>query len=135
MVGGLAVCNDRESLTRTVLVVEDDQLFRASLCELLGTLGVDAQPVGDADGAVRALRDRAFDAVITDMDIPGDGATVLRYAEVLRPAIPVIVLSALPTSRAPVKRVFRRLFKPASVGEIRNALSDAFDESASEIGS
>ena len=134
-VGGLAVWTDRKSLTRTVLVVEDDQLFRASLCELLEIFGVDVQPVGDADEAVRALRDRTFDAVITDMDIPGDGATVLRYAEVLRPAMPVIVLTALPPSRVPAKTVFRRLFKPASVGEIRSALSDAFDESPTKVDS
>jgi CheY-like chemotaxis protein len=135
MIGGLAVLEDSEGLTRTVLVVEDDQLFRATLCELLGTFGVGVQPVGDADEAVRALRTTAFDAVITDMDIPGDGSTVLRYTEALRPEIPVIVLTALPPSRVPAKTVFRRLFKPASVGEIRNALSDAFDESPTESGS
>lgn len=123
------------SLNRTVLIVEDDRLFRASLCELLGTFGVDVQPVGDADEAVRALRSRAFDAVITDMDIPGHGSTVLRYAERLRPETPVIVLTGLPPSRVSAKTAFRRLFKPASVGEIRNALSDAFDENSTEVDS
>lgn len=126
-IGSLAVQKDEDSLTGTVLVVEDDRLFRASLCELLGTFGLDAKPVGDAEEAVRALRKSVFDAVITDMDIPGDGATVLKYAELLRPETPVIVLTALPPSRVPAKTAFRRLFKPASVGEIRNALIEAFD--------
>jgi CheY-like chemotaxis protein len=128
------VLKDSRKLTRTVLVVEDDQLFRASLCELLGTFGVDVQPVGDADEAVRALRATAFDAVITDLDIPGDGATVLRYAEILRPETPVIILTGQPASRLPAKRVFWRLFKPASGDEIRNALSHAFHDHATGFG-
>jgi two-component system nitrogen regulation response regulator GlnG len=124
-----------ERPARTVLVVEDDQLFRASLCELLGSFGVVVQSVGNADEAIRALQNNVFDAVITDMDIPGDGSTVVRYARSLRPEIPVIVLTALPPSRVSAIKAFRRLFKPASVGEIRNALRDAFDGKPSAVGS
>lgn len=116
-------------------MVEDDQLFRASLCELLGSFGVVVQSVGNADEAIRALQNNVFDAVITDMDIPGDGSTVVRYARSLRPEIPVIVLTALPPSRVSAIKAFRRLFKPASVGEIRNALRDAFDGKPSAVGS
>jgi CheY-like chemotaxis protein len=124
-----------ESLARTVLIVEDDLLFRASLCELLESLGLDVRPAADAQEAIRALRTTTFDAVITDMDIPGSGSSVLEFAESFRPETPVIILTALPPSRVPTRHAFRRLFKPASVGQIRSALSDAFDGRGSKAGS
>jgi len=123
-----------ETPGKTVLVVEDDRLFRTSLCELLGSFGIEAEPVADAQQAIRALRAKDFDAVITDLDIPGSGSTVLRYARALRPETPVIILTGLPPNRMHDSTAFRRLCKPASAGEIRNALDAAFDERSNDGG-
>ena len=84
-----------------MLVVEDDLLFRASLCELLGSIGVEARPVGDAQQAVRALRAHDFDAVITDLEMPRvHGLEMVRAARTGARELPVIVVTAYVNSPA-----------------------------------
>ncbi len=63
---------------RQILVVDDEPLNRALLTELLSTVGFDAIEADSAQAALHVLKNH-FDAVITDMRMPGyDGNTFCR---------------------------------------------------------
>lgn len=61
-----------------VLVVEDDDDLRDTLLRYLGGVGMVAHGVGCAEDVAAALAQHAFDAVVCDVNLPGeDGFTVL----------------------------------------------------------
>ncbi len=82
-----------------ILIIDDDPGLREGLAETLGDLGHTATEAADGTAGLRRLDERAFDAVLLDLRMPGmDGMTVLaRIRE--RPAPPpVAVLTAVPTA-------------------------------------
>jgi len=82
-----------------ILIIDDDSGLREGLAEALGDLGHTATEAADGAAGLRRLDERAFDAVLLDLRMPGmDGMTVLaRIRE--RPAPPpVAVLTAVPTA-------------------------------------
>ena len=63
--------------TRRVLLVDDDRLGRTLLATLLGGDGFQVTEVGNGADALVKVSQQAFDAVITDLRMPGmDGATL-----------------------------------------------------------
>jgi len=78
----------------TVLFVDDDRELRESACEWLTLSGFSAEAAADAASAMKALRQADFDALITDIRMPGtDGMTLMRSALERDPALPVILLT------------------------------------------
>lgn len=78
----------------TILLVEDERLVRWSLARALQDAGYSVTVADDGPGAVALLRSRPFDLVITDYHLPGlDG---LRVAENVKPATPILLISADP---------------------------------------
>jgi two-component system NtrC family response regulator len=84
----------------TILIVDDDDALRESIAETLADLG--HRPVEASDGAAalaRLARDEPIDAVLLDLRMPGmDGMEVLRRLHATAPALPVAVLTAVPTA-------------------------------------
>jgi len=78
-----------------VLVVDDDEHIRGFLADLLSANRYDVEPAADGERAIELLRTAEFDAVITDLMLPGaDGMAVLRAAAA-RPRPPeVLVVTA-----------------------------------------
>jgi DNA-binding NtrC family response regulator len=84
---------------KTILVVEDDNDIRDLLVTLLRLAGFDAHPCATAEEALRALRQRPFDLVLTDYALPGHtGGWMLRQAsaEGLLGSTPALVVTAHP---------------------------------------
>lgn len=92
----LALAN---AVTRTVLIVEDEQGIRDILAELFdtdGTLVTAAATLGEARAALAAAE---FDLVVTDLRLGGKrdgGLQVMAAAGLLSPDATVIVLTAYP---------------------------------------
>ena len=61
----------------TVLVVEDDPTHRELLVDLLAGWGYEALPVGSAEEAEFAVRNRKLDAAVVDVFLPGRSGTNL----------------------------------------------------------
>ncbi len=55
---------------RRLLVVEDDEVARAGICELLGAADVQTIAVGCVAEALAALRESTFDCMVTDLTLP-----------------------------------------------------------------
>ncbi len=58
-------------MTRSVLVVDDDGAMREMLVSLLEEEGLQALTADGADTAVEQVREHEFDAVISDIKMPG----------------------------------------------------------------
>lgn len=76
-----------------VLIVEDEPVVRAVLCEILAD-SYECVAVGTAEEGLRLLSESAFDAAITDVRLPGmSGEEFLLRAHEISPRLPVIVVT------------------------------------------
>jgi DNA-binding response OmpR family regulator len=86
---------------RRILVVDGEPVAMGALCDLLSMDGYVAVGLCETDEAVRRLRSELFDAVITDVVMPGgQGLEVVRTARELRPGTPVLVVTGQVSSLA-----------------------------------
>ncbi|MBL8749558.1 MAG: response regulator [Planctomycetes bacterium] len=83
------------TLRPIVLLVEDEPTIAVTLRDDLADSGYEVVQTGDGGDAIAILASRRFDAVITDLRLPGaDGVQVVRAARAARPDVPVLVISA-----------------------------------------
>ncbi len=81
-----------------ILVVEDRESLRRMLERALVEEGYRVEVAESGELAVEQLRDLDFDLVLTDLMLPGiSGLEVLKSCRDLRPATPVVVLTAFGT--------------------------------------
>ena len=78
-----------------ILVVDDDDIIRETLCELLSEEHA-CQTADTAEQALLKLESQAFDVVLTDISMPGlSGFDLLNRLVQLYPGTPVIIISGL----------------------------------------
>lgn len=78
-----------------ILVVDDDDVIRDTLCELLAANHF-CQTADTAEQALAQLEAQRFDVVLTDISMPGlSGMELLNRVLELYPRTPVIVISGL----------------------------------------
>ena len=56
---------------KQLLIVEDDEVQRQAIVDLIGNGDVESTPVGSGEEALAALFDRPFDCVVLDLKLPG----------------------------------------------------------------
>ena len=120
--------------TRAVLVIDDDKPFRDALRELLEQRGLVVRVAADAHDGSQALHEMPFDAVFSDIKMPGGGGFVmLKRARELQPQTPVILVTGSPadewTTRAKSEGAFAYLTKPVGKDQILDVLRRAFERS------
>jgi DNA-binding NtrC family response regulator len=78
-----------------ILVVDDDDVIRDTLCELLAS-NYPCQTASTAEEALLKLEAQPFDVVLTDISMPGlSGSELLSRVLDLYPGTPVIIVSGL----------------------------------------
>lgn len=83
------------SLSPLVAVVDDDAAIREALSDLMLALGFDSRSFHQAEAFLEAYRPGRFDALITDIRMPGmGGLELLRRIRALEPSMPVIVITS-----------------------------------------
>ncbi|WEK05219.1 MAG: response regulator [Candidatus Devosia phytovorans] len=110
---------------RRVMVVEDEVMLLLDLMDNLADHGIDSLPLGMADGAARTLCKSDVDALITDIDLPGQnsGLDLAWRCAQLKPNLPIVVVSGgvRPTqAQLPPNAVF--VPKPYGINQILSAL-------------
>lgn len=84
---------------KRILIADDHEIVRRGLRQIL-TDEFPRLQIGDAANArdaVEAVRKQAWDAVLLDINMPGrSGLEVLEELKRLRPAMPVVMLTAFP---------------------------------------
>ena len=82
------------SESRAVLIVDDDLKFRQILKEFLELRGFGVQAVGSGPEALESLQQLPPQVILLDIKMPEmDGLETLRRVRVLRPNLPVILVT------------------------------------------
>lgn len=78
-----------------ILIVEDSEIGRRLLTEMLAGGPYALEAVGDAEAALAVLADRTCHLVITDVNLPGmSGLDLLEHLRLHHPRLPVILVTA-----------------------------------------
>ena len=113
-----------------VLVVEDEELIRLILAEVLADEGYRVVEAGTGDEAAGLLDGPdGFHAVVTDIHMPGgrDGIAVGRHARRRHPAIPIVYCTGRPDALAgagplgPSDTLVRKPYVPSQIVTILKA--------------
>jgi DNA-binding NtrC family response regulator len=112
-----------------VLIVEDDVAVSTVLSVLLRQLGVHVRAVSSAEDAMVALTTSLFDAMVTDIRLPGmTGLELLTRATREYPDVPVVVMTAHGSVALAVEAMKRGavdfLLKPFEPDQIERVLRD-----------
>ena len=118
--------------SNTVLVVDDDRNTRESLRRALSRAGYDVLTAEDGSKAVPVLQERDIDLLITDYKMPGiDGLRLATTAQVVRPSVAIIMISAfanVDTAVSAIKQgVFDVIEKPVKLRDVKKAAARALE--------
>ncbi|MCU1720699.1 response regulator [Pseudomonas sp. 5P_5.1_Bac1] len=111
-----------------VLVVEDDDILRWLMTEVVTHLGHGVVECASADDAIRKLQEgQPLELLITDVRMPGhyDGLDLAKAAWALRPELPVIIVSgntALEPGFLPSNARF--ITKPCTLDALSHAINE-----------
>lgn len=113
----------------TLLIVDDDSLIRDTLHEFLSE-NHECHTADRAEQALSYLEVESYDAVITDVSMPGlTGREILMYVQNQHPTTPVIVISGKPDGADGKSFVemgaFAYLTKPFQLDEIEETVTRA----------
>ena len=115
-----------------ILIVDDDQPHRSMLRTVLRGWGYAVEEADDGVTAVALVRERAFDAVLTDVRMAHmDGMTTLSQIRAWNPAIPVLIMTAWSSVESAVEALrlgaYDYLTKPLDFDVLRLSLERALD--------
>ena len=110
-----------------VLVAEDDMAVQSFVCRALAHRGHEVTGVDDGLRALEALQERAFDALLTDIVMPGmDGIALALKVARDRPGLPVLLMTGYSAERQRAHNlealVFRVIPKPFTLAQICDAV-------------
>ena len=116
----------------TLLIVDDDTLIRDTLHEFLSE-NHECHTADRAEQALSYLEVEKYDAVITDVAMPGlTGREILMYVQNQHPTTPVIVISGKPDGADGKSLVemgaFAYITKPFQLDEIEETVTRAIAE-------
>jgi YesN/AraC family two-component response regulator len=108
---------------KRVLVVDDEEIVRYSLKNILNTHGFDVDDAVNAEDALKLLYEKTYHLVLTDLVLEGmGGIELLENVKVISPRTLVIVITgygSLKTAVAALRRgVYDYLLKPCDENEL-----------------
>ncbi len=112
-----------------VLVADDEERILILLQANLEAFGFEVKTAEDGNQALQLLETDTFDAVITDMNMPGAGGMeIIRHVRrEFGPSFPVIVITAYGSVQNAVQAMHAGatdyLEKPFDMGDLRKCLS------------
>ncbi|MFO0628055.1 MAG: response regulator [Polyangiales bacterium] len=111
----------------TLLLIEDEENERITLERILVRSGFEVEAVGGTADARAAMDRRRYDAVVSDVFMPGcDGLGFAREIAERCPGVPLVLMSAFPFPMRQVERLeiprLRFLAKPVGIDTLLAAL-------------
>jgi two-component system response regulator FlrC len=112
-----------------MLVVDDEAAMRSAMSQVLTRRGYAVETCGDAETALSLVARRRYDAVISDLRMPGmDGHELLRRIRALQPKIAMMLVTAYGTVESAVRCVrdgaSDYLLKPFSPEQLIHAVEE-----------
>lgn len=114
----------------SVLLIEDDDQVARAMSRMITTEGYRVVRAATSADAVESFRAGAFEAVISDLHLPGaSGVDVLNVVRAYDPDVPLVVVTGDPDVQSAIEAVslgvLEYLVKPASREEICSVLKRA----------
>ena len=112
----------------TILLVDDDEIVRYSLCKILEQDGFAVTTAASVSEALQHINSMLFDVLLTDLHMPGagDGLTVVSAMRHSNPKAVTMVLSAFPEMEAAARAILQQtdqiLVKPMQVMALVEAI-------------
>jgi two-component system capsular synthesis sensor histidine kinase RcsC len=116
---------EEEGSQARILVVDDHPVNRMLLVDQLRIVGYEADSAESGDSALHMLSERAYDLVLTDLQMPGmSGYALAQHIGRSHPGIPVSAITAHAGKQEKVKcaqfGIVDIIFKPASLKSIKD---------------
>jgi CheY-like chemotaxis protein len=125
----------KDVLRKRILFIDDEDLLREAISELLAELGYEVEVEETGDAAVKTFTEHPdqFDLVLTDlMMLNMTGDVIAERINAIRPDIPIVVMTGtpdnLPLSKAKAAGVCKVLGKPLTKAELREGLRAALSD-------
>ncbi len=114
----------------SILLVDDDVIFRRRLARALEARGLEVREAGDFDGAVAAAHSESPELALVDLKMPGrSGLELVRALGDIDPATKVVVLTGYGSIATALDAValgaIHYLSKPADADDILGAFARA----------
>lgn len=111
-----------------VLIVDDEEIVRLSLAEILRLEGFAIKAVSSGEAAVAVLRVEAFDVMILDLKMPGmSGGDVLNNLADSQPDLAVIIMTAYGSIETAIQAIRYQvqdyLLKPVSPEQVLESIN------------
>ncbi|OOH80230.1 response regulator [Pseudomonas koreensis] len=114
----------------TILVVEDDNIVRMLIVDVLEELEFEVLEADGSEQALQILKDatKHIDLMMTDVGLPGmDGRELATEARKLRPALPILFASGYAES-IDVPAGMHVIGKPFSIDQLRDKVKAVLDQ-------
>ena len=114
----------------TILVVEDDNIVRMLIVDVLEELEFKVLEADGGEQALEVLKDatKHIDLMMTDVGLPGmDGRELATEARKLRPALPILFASGYAES-IDVPAGMHVIGKPFSIDQLRDKVKAVLDQ-------
>jgi EAL domain-containing protein (putative c-di-GMP-specific phosphodiesterase class I) len=113
-----------------VLVVDDDEIMLKVCNAVLSSVGLTADLVSSPIEALERIRTRRYDAIVSDIRMPGiDGIAILRAARAQDSTVPFVLMTGAPSVETAVSAVefgaLKYLQKPFSVDDFAQVVTNA----------
>ena len=118
-----------------ILVIEDEDVIRGLVMEILETAGHEITGAESAESALALLEDNEFDLVVSDVIMPGlAGLELLEAVRTRRASLPVVLVTGAGTydtlSQALTRGAAGLVTKPFSHADLQAAVADALERAA-----
>lgn len=118
-----------------ILIVDDEEIVRYSLVNILSARGYDVEGVASAEDALSRLYTKDYNLVLTDLLMEGmDGLELLENVKVITPRTMVIVITGYGSIKTAVQAlrlgVYDYLLKPCDEEELLLRISRALEMQA-----
>ena len=128
----------RKTAQGTVLLIEDDAPLARSLIRMMNAEGYQVVHANSGSAAVDKVMSRSFDAVISDLNLPGaSGVDVLNVVRAYDPDVPLVLMTGCPTVDTAIEAcslgVLEYLVKPTPREQLVRVLGRATEARRSAL--
>jgi DNA-binding NtrC family response regulator len=115
-----------------LLVVEDEAVIRDLVGRVLGDMNCDLVTVENADTALDLIGNSSFDALLTDLRLPGgSGVEIIRRFKTKFPEAPVVIMTGSLTPEERIaelgdQQVIACIHKPFDLQVLQRVMTQAF---------
>ncbi|MBV9086795.1 MAG: response regulator, partial [Acidobacteriaceae bacterium] len=115
-----------------ILVVDDEANVLFTMTSILQHEGYDVDGVGDGASAIRAVHEKHYDLVLTDLNMPGvDGLAVLKEVRKRSPNTVTVMITGYGSLDSALEAVhlgaYEYLLKPTEVPELKLAVKRSLE--------